>query len=224
VISVLLVDDQSLVCQGLKAILDQVEDLQVTGTAENGEAAIAQVEALHPDVVLMDVRMPVMNGLDATQIIRQKFPETKVLVLSTFDDDHYITDSMRAGAQGYLLKDMPIEELAQAIRLAHRGYAQMGPGLMEKLVGNMAEPVKGSTQPGSTSDALSDQHLSQLTPREYEVLRLLRFGTTNREIAAQLYISEGTVKTHINHILNRLNLKNRSQLAIYAYSVFPDSS
>jgi DNA-binding NarL/FixJ family response regulator len=222
-ISLLLVDDQSLVCQGLKAILDQVEDLQVTGTAENGEAAIVQVEALHPDVVLMDVRMPVMNGLDATQIIRQKFPETKVLVLSTFDDDQYITDSMRAGAQGYLLKDMPIEELAQAIRLAHRGYAQMGPGLMEKLVGNMSEPVKSSTQPVSTSDTLSDQHLSQLTPREYEVLRLLRFGTTNREIAAQLYISEGTVKTHINHILNRLNLKNRSQLAIYAHSVFPDS-
>jgi DNA-binding NarL/FixJ family response regulator len=223
VISLLLVDDQSLVCQGLKAILDQVEDLQVTGTAENGEAAIAQVEALHPDVVLMDVRMPVMNGLDATQIIRQKFPETKVLVLSTFDDDQYITDSMRAGAQGYLLKDMPIEELAQAIRLAHRGYAQMGPGLMEKLVGNMAELVKSSAQPASTTDTLSDQHLSQLTPREYEVLRLLRFGTTNREIAAQLYISEGTVKTHINHILNRLNLKNRSQLAIYAHSVFPNN-
>jgi DNA-binding NarL/FixJ family response regulator len=223
VISLLLVDDQSLVCQGLKAILDQVEDLQVTGTAENGEAAIAQVEALHPDVVLMDVRMPVMNGLDATQIIRQKFPETKVLVLSTFDDDQYITDSMRAGAQGYLLKDMPIEELAQAIRLAHRGYAQMGPGLMEKLVGNMAELAKSSAQPASTTDTLSDQHLSQLTPREYEVLRLLRFGTTNREIAAQLYISEGTVKTHINHILNRLNLKNRSQLAIYAHSVFPNN-
>jgi DNA-binding NarL/FixJ family response regulator len=215
-IQLLLVDDQNLVCQGLKAILSQEEDFQVVGTAENGEAAIELTEALHPDIVLMDVRMPIMNGLDATQIICQKFPDTKVLVLSTFDDDQYIADSMRAGAKGYLIKDMPSEELAQTIRLAHRGYAQMGPGLMEKLVVNMPKHETDLKNQPLTID------LSHLTPREYEVMRLLRFGATNREIAEQLYITEGTVKTHINHILNRLALKNRSQLAIYAHSIFSD--
>jgi DNA-binding NarL/FixJ family response regulator len=215
-IQLLLVDDQNLVCQGLKAILSQEEDFQVVGTAENGEAAIELTEALHPDIVLMDVRMPIMNGLDATQIICKKFPDTKVLVFSTFDDDQYIADSMRAGAKGYLIKDMPSEELAQTIRLAHRGYAQMGPGLMEKLVVNMPKHETDLKNQPLTID------LSHLTPREYEVMRLLRFGATNREIAEQLYITEGTVKTHINHILNRLALKNRSQLAIYAHSIFSD--
>jgi DNA-binding NarL/FixJ family response regulator len=215
-IQLLLVDDQNLVCQGLKAILSQEEDFQVVGTAENGEAAIELTEALHPDIVLMDVRMPIMNGLDATQIICQNFPDTKVLVLSTFDDDQYIADSMRAGAKGYLIKDMPSEELAQTIRLAHRGYTQMGPGLMEKLVVNMPKHEAELKNQPLTID------LSHLTPREYEVMRLLRFGATNREIAEQLYITEGTVKTHVNHILNRLDLKNRSQLAIYAHSIFSD--
>ncbi|MGB8697909.1 MAG: response regulator transcription factor, partial [Thermosynechococcaceae cyanobacterium] len=195
-------DDQNLVCQGLKAILSQEEDFQVVGTAENGEAAIEQAEALRPNIVLMDVRMPIMNGLDATQIICQRFPDIKVLVLSTFDDDQYIADSMRAGAKGYLIKDMPSDELAQTIRLAHRGYTQMGPGLMEKLVVNMPKRETDLKNQPTPID------LSQLTPREYEVMCLLRFGATNREIAAQLYISEGTVKTHINHILNRLDLKN----------------
>jgi DNA-binding NarL/FixJ family response regulator len=215
-IQLLLVDDQNLVCQGLKAILSQEEDFQVVGTAENGEAAIELTEALHPDIVLMDVRMPIMNGLDATQIICQNFPDTKVLVLSTFDDDQYIADSMRAGAKGYLIKDMPSEELAQTIRLAHRGYTQMGPGLMEKLVVKMPKHEAELKNQPLTID------LSHLTPREYEVMRLLRFGATNREIAEQLYITEGTVKTHVNHILNRLDLKNRSQLAIYAHSIFSD--
>jgi DNA-binding NarL/FixJ family response regulator len=217
-IRLLLVDDQSLVCQGLKAILTQEEDFQIVGTAENGEVAIEQVETLHPDIVLMDVRMPIMNGLDATQIICQRFPDTKVLVLSTFDDDRYVASSMRAGAKGYLIKDMPIDELAQSIRLAHRGYGQMGPGLMEKLVVNIPKH-----SPDSTDRTALSAGLAQLTPREHEVLRLLRFGAPNREIAEQLYITEGTVKTHINHILNRLDLKNRSQLAIYAHSMFSDS-
>ena len=213
-IHLLLVDDQNLVCQGLKAILSQEADFEVVGTAENGEVAIAQVAALQPDIVLMDVRMPIMDGREATRIISERFPNTKVLVLSTFDDDQYVADSMRAGAKGYLIKDMPLDELAQAIRLAHRGYAQMGPGLMEKLVVNMP---KDETDLKSLSPHVN---LSQLTPRELEVMRLLRFGDSNRQIAEQLYISEGTVKTHITHILNRLDLKNRSQLAIHAHSIF----
>lgn len=217
-IRLLLVDDQNLVCQGLKVMLSQEADFEVVGTAEHGAAAIEQVAALRPDVVLMDVRMPVMDGREATRIICEQFPSTKVLVLSTFDDDQYITDSIRAGAKGYLMKDMPLDELAQSIRLVHRGYAQMGPGLIEKLMvaipASESEPKRPKTQ---------EADLIQLTPRENEVLQLLRLGTSNRDIANQLYISEGTVKTHVTHLLNRLNLKNRAQLAIYAHSIFSDS-
>jgi len=211
-IRLLLADDQSLICQGLKAMLTLEPDLQVVGTADNGETAIEQVAALQPDVVLMDVRMPVMDGREATRIICQQFPEVKVLVLSTFDDDQYITDSMRAGAKGYLLKDMPSEELAQAIRLVHRGYAQLGPGLLEKLITSL--PSSNTVAPEPVG-----QELIQLTPREREVLNLIALGSTNRDIAQQLYISEGTVKTHVTHLLKRLNLRNRAQLAIYAHQI-----
>ncbi|MEM9534461.1 MAG: response regulator transcription factor, partial [Cyanobacteria bacterium P01_E01_bin.45] len=179
------------------------------GTADNGQTAIEQVSALQPDVVLMDVRMPVMDGREATRILTQKFPKVKVLVLSTFDDDRYISDSMRAGAKGYLLKDMPSEELVQAIRLVHRGYTQMGPGLMNKLIHSLqAEKVASLER--------VPQEFSQLSPREKEVLNLIGQGSTNREIAQELYISEGTVKSHVTSLFNRLSLRNRSQLAIYA--------
>lgn len=210
-IRLLLVDDQQLVCQGLKAMLALEPDLSVVGIAENGEVAIAQVISLQPDVVLMDLRMPVMDGRTATRLICKQFPQVKVLVLSTFDDDRYIADSMHAGAKGYLLKDMPSEELAQAIRLVHRGYTQMGPGLMEKLIAKLPTAPSESPKPAIAIP---------LTPREEEVLRLIGIGATNREIAERLFITEGTVKTHVNHLLSRLTLRNRSQLAIYAHSIF----
>lgn len=187
-------------------------DLEVVGIADNGETATEQVADLQPDVVLMDVRMPVMDGREATRIITQQFPGIKVLVLSTFDDDEYIKQSMQAGAKGYLLKDMPSEELVQAIRLVHRGYSQLGPGLIEKLISTVPDSVPIASE-------VVPQQLTRLTPREQDVLRLISSGTTNREIAEQLYISEGTVKTHVTHLLNRLNLRNRSQLAIYANSI-----
>ncbi|MFB2772442.1 response regulator [Pelatocladus sp. BLCC-F211] len=212
-IRLLLVDDQTLIRDGIRAMLNLEPDLEVVGTADNGESAIAQVKALQPDVVLMDVRMPVMDGKVATGIICEQFPNIKVIVLSTFDDDEYIADAMRAGAKGYLLKDMPSEELAQAIRFVHKGYTQMGPGVLEKIIAKVqvSEPV---------SPKLPEPKLDLLTDREQDVLRLIAVGATNREIAQQLYISEGTVKTHVTHLLNRLNLKNRSQLAIYANSVY----
>ncbi|KOP26804.1 LuxR family transcriptional regulator [Hapalosiphon sp. MRB220] len=212
-IRLLLVDDQTLIRDGIRAMLNLEPDLEVVGTADNGESAIAQVTALQPDVVLMDVRMPVMDGKVATGIICEQFPNIKVIVLSTFDDDEYIADAMRSGAKGYLLKDMPSEELAQAIRFVHKGYTQMGPGVLEKIIAKVqvSEPV---------SPKLPEPKLDSLTDREQDVLRLIAVGATNREIAQQLYISEGTVKTHVTHLLNRLNLKNRSQLAIYANSVY----
>ena len=210
-IRLLLVDDQELVCQGLRAMLNLESDIQVVGVANNGQVAIQQVEALEPDVILMDIRMPVMDGREATRIISQRFPEIKVLVVSTFDEDDYIAHSIKAGAKGYLLKDMPVEELAQAIRLVDRGYSQMAPGLMEKMFDSMVS---------NQNDIETERpELVELTAREIDVLNLIGTGSTNREIAQQLYIAEGTVKSHVTHILNRLNLRNRSQIAIYANSV-----
>ncbi len=211
-IRILLVDDQSIICQGLKALLQLEPELQVVGTADNGEKAIEQVEALQPDVVLMDIRMPGMDGVTATKIIVQRFPKTKVLVLTTFDDDEYIASALKAGAKGYLLKDMPSEELADAVRVIQKGYAQIGPGLFEKFISKVM----------NSSSVYPEKKLSEfteLTPREQDVLRLIGVGATNREIAQQLHISEGTVKTHVTNIFNRLNFTNRSQLAIYANSV-----
>lgn len=213
-IRVLLVDDQVIIRQGLQSLLESKPDLQVVGDAENGQKAIEQVEVLQPDVVLMDVRMPVMDGVAATQAICQRFPETKVLVLTTFDDDEYISQAMRFGAMGYLLKDIPSEELAQAIRSVHRGYTQFGPGLFEKAISNFltSTPEKPATLP---------PELAELTPREREVLRLIATGSSNREIAETLYISERTVKNHITSILSRLNLRDRTQAALFASSFLP---
>ncbi|MBV8884598.1 MAG: response regulator transcription factor [Chroococcidiopsidaceae cyanobacterium CP_BM_RX_35] len=212
-IRLLLVDDQSLVRGGIKAMLSLESDLQVVGMADDGEAAIQQVEVLQPDVVLMDLRMPVMNGRDATRMIVQRFPNIKVLVLSTYDDDHDIAEAMRAGAKGYLLKDMPSEELAEAIRFVHRGYTHLAPGLMEKVLAQVPDPNLNPPKPTLAVPT------SELTAREQDVLRLIGKGATNREIATQLHIAEGTVKTHVTSLFNRLGLKNRAQLAIYANSV-----
>jgi DNA-binding NarL/FixJ family response regulator len=211
-IRLLLVDDQRLIRQAIKTMLELETDLQVVGSAENGETALEQVAALHPDVVLMDLQMPIRDGKTATRKIAQQFPEIKVLVLSTFDDDQYVADAMRAGASGYLLKDMPSEELAQAIRLVHGGYTQLGPGLMEKLMINVPDPktVEAENTP---------KDLTHLTSREKDLLRLIGKGCTNREIATQLHLAEGTIKTYVTHLLDRLNLKNRAQVAIYSNSI-----
>ncbi len=213
-IRLLLVDDQTIIRQGLRSLLESKPDLQVVGDAENGQSAIQQVEAKKPDVVLMDIRMPLMDGVAATQIICQRFTNTKVLVLTTFDDHEYVSRAMQFGAMGYLLKDTPSEELAQAIRAVYRGYTHMGPGLFEKVISN--SPAKLPESPASLPP-----ELSELTPREREVLCLIASGASNREIAALLYISERTVKNHVTSILSRLNLRDRTQAAIYASSFLP---
>jgi DNA-binding NarL/FixJ family response regulator len=218
-IRVLLVDDQSLIRQGLKALLELEPDLQVVGEAENGQNALDLIETLQgtplqPDVVMMDVRMPVMDGVAATREISDRFAGTKVLVLTTFDDDQYVATALRYGAIGYLLKDTPSEELAAAIRAVHKGYTQLGPGLVEKIMAKVpaAAPVPPASPPSSWDE---------LTPREQEVLRMIAKGASNREIAKALYISEGTVKNHVTNILNRLNLRDRTQAAIFANSFLP---
>lgn len=211
-IKVLLVDDQNLIRQGLRALLELEVDLEIVGEAENGEMAIHLIANLQPDVVLMDIRMPIMDGVAATKEIQKGFPEIKILVLTTFDDDEYVKAALQSGATGYLLKDTPSEELAFAIRAVHKGYTQLGPGIVKKLLTQF--PTAAPTQPPPPS-------LGELTPREKEVLRLIATGASNREIAQELYISEGTVKNHVTNILNRLNLRDRTQAAIFANSFLP---
>lgn len=211
-IRVLLVDDQSLIRQGLRALLELDAQLEVVGEAENGQTAIQLIETLYatsflPDIILMDIRMPIMDGVAATREICQNFPQIKVLVLTTFDDDEYVTAAMNYGATGYLLKDTPSEELAIAIRAVHKGYTQLAPGIVKKLL--TPTPIQ------------SPPALDELTKREMEVLRLVATGASNREIAQKLFISEGTVKNHVTNILNRLNLRDRTQAAIFANAFLP---
>jgi DNA-binding NarL/FixJ family response regulator len=212
-IRLLLVDDQNIVRKGLKVLLEAQVGFQVVGEAGNGREAIAQVEALQPDVVLMDVRMPEMDGVAATQIIFQQFPKTRVLVLSTFDDGDYVVRAMQGGAKGYLLKDSQVEELAQAIRAVYSGFTQLGPGLFDKAIAPAPPPpLQPLTLP---------PELAELTRREREVLCLIADGATNREIAELLYISERTVKNHVTSILSRLNQRDRLQAALFASPFIP---
>jgi DNA-binding NarL/FixJ family response regulator len=214
-IRLLLVDDQTIIRQGLRGLLESKAEFQVVGEAENGQQAIAQTIALQPDVVLMDIRMPVMDGVAATREICQQFAQINVLVLTTFDDDDYLSQAMRAGAKGYLLKDTPLEELALAIQAVQKGYTQMGPGLLDKM---LTVPI--ATPPMDSANCSSD--MADLSPREQEVLQLIASGASNREIGAALHITERTVKNHVTRILNRLHLRDRTQAAIFVHS-FPSS-
>jgi len=202
-IKLLLVDDQSIIREGLSSLLTAQPDLEVVGEAANGEEAVQQALSLNPDVVLMDIRMPVMDGVAAIQILKERSPEIKILVLTTFDDDRYVAEAMAHGADGYLLKDTPSAELAQAIRSVDRGYTQMGPGLFAKTL-------------TSSKQNSNSEELAQLTAREREVLQLIATGHSNKEIASQLYITERTVKNHVNSILRTLDLRDRTQAAIFA--------
>jgi DNA-binding NarL/FixJ family response regulator len=210
-IRVLLVDDQTIIRQGIKSLLESQSDFEIVGDAENGKEAITKVEILQPDVVLMDVRMPIMDGVAATAVICQQFTNIKVLILTTFDDDEYVFQAMLLGAKGYLLKDTPLEPLANAIRSVYAGHTHLGPGLLEKII----SPVSNSTPSNSPSAPLE---FAELTPREKDVLRLIASGANNREIAQSLFIAERTVKNHVTSILMRLNLRDRTQAAIFANS------
>ncbi len=210
-VTVLVVDDQRLVREGIASLLAIQPGISVVGEAVNGQEAIAKALALRPDVVLMDVRMPVMDGTAATGQIRRQLPDCQVIMLTTFDDEEYVVKSLRAGAVGYLLKDIPASELAQAVRLAHRGVYQLDSSVAGKLVGML------DYRPERVSAASTLPLDADLTERELEVLRLIGTGATNREIADQLVVSEGTVKNHVSNILGRLGLRDRTQAALYAH-------
>ena len=205
-ISVLIVDDHGMVRQGLRTYLSLMEDIEVVGEAQNGSEAVTQVRRLKPDVVLMDLVMPQMDGIEATRRINELQPDAKIIVLSSFTEDDKVFPAIRSGASGYLLKDIAPAELASAIRAVMLGKSQLHPDIARKLMNQFVDPrIK--------VEAVHED----LTPRELEVLRLLAQGLSNAELAEALFISEKTVKTHISNILGKLNLADRTQAAIYAY-------
>ncbi|MFC8428262.1 response regulator [Streptomyces sp. NPDC057253] len=204
-VRVLVVDDQQLIREGIASLLSIRAGITVVGTAADGRQALAKAVELRPDVVLMDVRMPELDGVQAVAVLRARVPDCRVVMLTTFDDEEYVVQALRAGAGGYLLKDLPAEELAQAIRLAHAGVTQLDASVAGRLAASLPAPAPEPAQLAAT-----------LSPREIDILRLVASGRTNREIAAQLYLSEGTVKNHVSRILSRLSLRDRTQAALRA--------
>jgi DNA-binding NarL/FixJ family response regulator len=221
-VRVLVADDQQLMRDGIASLLGIQEGIEIVGLATNGEEAVERAMSLRPDVILMDVRMPIMDGVLATEQLHRDLPGCKILMLTTFDDETYVVEALRVGASGYLLKDIPTSDLVQAILAVHRGIYQMDPAVMSRVISALSRPEDSSSEPVhyppsyiSSSAATASPH-TDLTDREIEVLRLVAQGATNREIAEQLVISEGTVKNHISNILSRLGLRDRTQAAIYA--------
>ena len=212
----LLADDQALMRMGFRMVLEAEEDITVVGEASDGTSALAQAKALHPDVILMDVRMPGMNGIEATERIARECPGTRVLILTTFDLDEYAFDAIEAGASGFLLKDAPPEELLAAIRTVHRGDAVIAPSTTRRLLTHMAPRLR-SDQVRSAECEEQQAAVASLTPREREVLVLMAQGAANLEIAAELVLSEATVKTHVGRVLAKLGARDRVQAVLIAH-------
>ncbi|WP_256838767.1 response regulator [Ornithinimicrobium faecis] len=209
-VNVFIADDQAMVRQGFGALLAAQPDIQVVGDAPDGAAAVREVVRLRPDVVLMDVRMPEMNGLDAAAEIFQRRldPAPRVLMLTTFDIDDYVYEALRLGASGFMLKDAPAEELIRAVRLVAAGEALLAPSVTRRLIEEVTR---------RRSDVRPTAALDALTPREREVLELLAAGLSNVEIGQRLFVAEQTVKTHVGKVLAKLGLRDRAQAVVYAY-------
>ena len=211
-IRVLLCDDQALVRSGFRMILEARPGLQVVGEAEDGAQAVRLARQTQPDVILMDVRMPNLDGVEATRQIVAAGSPARILVLTTYDLDEYVYAAIRAGASGFLLKDVQPAQLAEAIRVIAAGDALLAPSVTRRLLGQFA-----TTLPGPRASRASPASLSALTDRETEVLRLLAAGLSNAELAGRLYISEATVKSHVSSLLRKLGLRDRVQAVILAY-------
>ncbi|MET0998079.1 MAG: response regulator transcription factor [Marmoricola sp.] len=207
---IVIADDQGMVRAGFRSLLSTEPDLEVVGEAGNGEEALEVVEQLAPDVTLMDIRMPVLDGITATRRLVESGAPTRVLVLTTFDLDEYVFEALRAGASGFLLKDAPAEELAHAIRVVAAGESLLAPGVTRRVIDAF---VRRPAPPASPSGP----GLDLLTPREVEVLGLLARGLSNQDIATRLFVSEGTTKTHVSNVLSKLGLRDRVQAVIFAY-------
>ena len=209
-IRVLIVDDQALVRTGFRMILEAESDIEVVGEAGDGAEAVTEAERLKPDVILMDVRMPELNGIEATRrLLANGATETKVVMLTTFDMDEYVYDALRAGASGFLLKDVPPEQLIDGIRAVGNGDALLAPSITRRLIEEFVRSGPARTGPPAG--------LAELTARELEVLHAIARGLSNAEIAKELFVSETTVKTHVARVLQKLNLRDRVQAVVLAY-------
>jgi len=212
-IRVLIADDQRLVREGLRVLLDLIPDIRVVGEAANGAEAVERAQSLRPEVVLMDVQMPGLDGVAAARQIRETSPGVKIIILTTFDDDEYVFEGLRAGAAGYMLKDAPSEQLAEAIRAAARGEAFIQPSVTRKVVAEFARMAE-------REHVRREQPLVEpLSAREMEVLALLAEGLSNREITERLTIAPGTVKNHVGNVLSKLDARDRAQAVLRAQEI-----
>jgi DNA-binding NarL/FixJ family response regulator len=214
-IRLLLVDDLVIFRQGLAALIRLEPDIEVVGEAGNGEEAILLAEMLRPDVILMDVRMPICNGVEATKVIHQRFPWIRIMVLTTFDEDEYICQSLQNGALGYILKSTPSQQLATTIRSLDRGFGQLDPAIALKVFAQI--PEQSTTPPSKLAV------LEQFNHSEIEILKQIGKGKSNREIALDLHLTEGTVKNYVTNILTCLNLRDRLQIALWVARNLTDS-
>jgi DNA-binding NarL/FixJ family response regulator len=210
---VLAADDQRVVREGLAMLLGLLPDVEVVGAAANGEEALALADELRPDVILMDLRMPKMDGVEATRRLRASHPEIKVVVLTTYADDRSVIEALRAGALGYLTKDAGAEEIQQALHQVTSGQASIDPAVQMHLI----EAITTANDTSAPSATPVTELPDGLTPREAEVLGLIGAGLSNTEIAAQLFVSEATVKSHVNHMLPKIGARDRAQAVGYAY-------
>lgn len=211
-IRIVLVDDQTLMRQGIQTLLELEPDLRVVGVAGTGREALAVVEREQPDVVLMDVRMPELDGVSATRALHERYPQIGVIILTTFDDDEYVFEGLKAGARGYLLKDVSSDDLAAAVRAVAAGQALIQPSIARKVVAEFSRLAAGAPAMPAEQSGLAQP----LTERELEVLRALAAGLSNREIADRLVITEGTVKNHVSNLLGKLEARDRTQAVLRA--------
>jgi RNA polymerase sigma factor (sigma-70 family) len=218
-IKILVADDQRLVREGIASLLSIQDGIKVIGTADNGKKAVEMAESLKPDIILMDIRMPVMDGILAAREIQKKGILSQIIMLTTFNDDEYIIKSLQAGAVGYLLKDIPPLDLGDAVKMAHKGVYQLSSAVTGRLVGKL-EDFKQDRHPVAEEETQTNREeafkaVQRLSERERAVLKQIAHGKTNREIADTLFISEGTVKNHVSNILATLDLRDRTQAALF---------
>ncbi|MEJ8547445.1 response regulator [Brevibacillus borstelensis] len=208
---IMIVDDQRIVRDGLKMIVSLYEEINIVGEAANGEELLALLKNKLPDVILMDIRMPVMNGIDATKAVKETYPQVKIIILTTFDEEEYIFSCLKNGADGYILKDSPSQEIIKSIRAACDGNLLLNPQVASKVVGALRKVDEKPAAAHSVKEDLS----AVLTPRELEVAEQIMQGKSNKAISEALFLSEGTVKNYVSHILGKLHLNSRTELVLY---------
>lgn len=209
---IVIVDDQEIVRDGLRMILSLYEEINLVGEAANGQELMALLEARTPDVILMDIRMPVMNGIEATKAVKASYPDVKVIILTTFDEDEYIFNGLKYGASGYILKDASSKEIIRSIRAACDGNLLLNPQVSSRVV----NALQTLNEPSFVDRSTAKQELSAvLTPREMEVVEQIMQGKSNKAIGEALYLTEGTVKNYVSHILDKLDLNSRTELVLY---------